>query len=339
MSRYDNYFQSLRVTAVRSETRDAISFELDVPAELADRYRYASGQFCTIGATINDKKFNRAYSMSSSPEWNEPFCFTVKRVPGGAMSNWLVDNLAVGDVLDVSAPAGLFVADAGDAPLVCFSAGSGITPVYALVKTVLVTTERRISLLYANRDDASIIFARELTALTEKWPDRFEIHHHLDSNRGFVTQRQCADFAASHSAGHAYICGPDPFMAIAAAGLGDAGYADSNITMERFDGALPASDEQLQSLTEEVVIRLSGRTHTLPYRAGETILATARRAGLNPPFSCQAGNCATCIAMVREGAVAMKINEALDEDEVEEGWILTCQALPTTTGVVVDYDA
>lgn len=339
MSRFDQYFHPLRVTGVRTETPEAISFDVSVPADLADRFRYVSGQFCTVSATVEGKQVSRAYSMSSSPEWDEPLSFTVKRVPGGSMSNWLNAELAVGDVLNISTPTGRFVADEGDGPLLCFCAGSGITPVYAMIKSVLVATDRHVKLLYANRDEASVIFARQLGALTRQWPDRLEILHHLDEVAGFVTADLCAAFAGPHAAGHAYICGPNPFMDIAEAGLRQAGFGDERIAVERFDGSVPDGSEAVESRTEEIVVRLGGRTHTLPYRAGETLLATARRGGLNPPFSCQAGNCATCIASLREGEVKMKINDVLEDEEIAEGWVLTCQALPITAEIFVDYDA
>src|SRR3954454_2117126 len=185
MSR-DHGFHPLRVRRVVQETHDTKSFVLDVPHDLADAFGYDAGQFCTFRVPIGDEELLRCYSMSSSPHTDAELTTTVKRVPGGRVSNWLLDEVAEGDVLALTRPAGVFTLRPRSTPLVAFSGGSGITPVMSLIQSALVTTDRSVRLLYANRNTESVIFAEELDALTCTYPNRLEVVHHLDVEHGFV---------------------------------------------------------------------------------------------------------------------------------------------------------
>jgi len=168
---------------------------------------------------------------------------------------------------------------------------------------------------------------------------RLSIHHHLDSERGFLDAAQCAAFVGDDSEADFYLCGPGPYMDTVAAGLSTLLVLPDKVFIERFvlPEPVPAGDDV--SVTESLVIRLEQRETTLDYNAGDTVLEAARRGGLVPPFSCEQGNCATCMAHLEEGTVTMRVNNALSADEVDEGWVLTCQSLPTAPKVVVDYDA
>src|SRR4051812_26500598 len=179
-------YHRLVVAEVVDETADTRSFVLDIPADLDETFRYAAGQFCTFRATIDGDSVVRCYSMSSSPEVGEPFKTTVKRVPGGVMSNWMNDALKPGDEVEVMRPTGLFVLHDRDIPIVAFAGGSGITPVISIVKSALATTARHITLVYANRAADAVIFADELEQLRASSDGRLSIHHHLDSERGFL---------------------------------------------------------------------------------------------------------------------------------------------------------
>jgi len=331
-------YHPLTVADVVDETADARSFVLAIPPALADRFAYAAGQFCTFRATIGGEPIVRCYSMSSSPETGDPFTVTVKRVPGGTMSNWMNDALAPGDTIDMMPPAGLFVLRAAETPIVAFAGGSGITPVLSIIKTALVSTAREIALVYANRGPGSVIFADALERLRAGSGGRLSLHHHLDSENGFLNAAACAALVGDRTQADFYVCGPGPYMEIVEAGLDRRGVDAGRIFIERFElpAEAPASGEA--SETESIVIRLDGRRHTVAYERGDTILEAARRVGLKPPFNCQAGNCATCMAFLAEGTATMRANNALAAGEVEEGWILTCQAIPTSREVVVDYD-
>ena len=278
--------------------------------------------------------------MSSAPALDEEFQVTVKRVAGGVVSNWMNDTLQSGAVIDATLPAGVFCLGPEEREVVAFAAGSGITPVFSIVKTALATTSRRVRLLYANQDRDATIFAAELDALAERHRDRLQLTHHFDVEMGFVDGDEVRSFAAAATDAEFYVCGPGPFMDIVEETLVGEGVDPRHIHIERFT---PPEQLDLQETADEapaavqVTIELDRRVVTGDYRHGTTILQTARQLGLRPPFSCEAGNCATCMAKLVEGGASMHTNSALTDDEVAEGWILTCQAVPTTPTVKVVY--
>jgi 3-ketosteroid 9alpha-monooxygenase subunit B len=338
----DHGFYPLRVSRVVRETADASSFVLEVPGELAPLFAYEAGQFCNFRVQVGDHSAVRCYSMSSSPVVDAEMKVTVKRVPGGAVSNWMNDQLAAGDTVEVGRPAGLFRLGTDTGDLVAYSAGSGITPVFSLIKAALSTTSRRVRLVYANRDRDSVIFHSEVEALSERFPDRFELTHHLDVDKGFIGPDVIRRTAGAANDTEFYVCGPEPFMDIVEETLLADGADSERIHVERFtpERFTPEPEPPPPFATTNdtmVTIELDGRTETTEYQAGTTILQTARQLGMSPPFSCEAGSCATCMARVLEGTTKMHANNALTADEVEEGWVLTCQALPTSPLVRVAY--
>jgi ferredoxin-NADP reductase len=336
---HDHEYHALEILAVVDETADTRSFVLGVPAALTDAFRYVAGQFCTFRAVIDGAPVVRCYSMSSAPEIGDPLTTTVKRVPDGVMSNWMIDTLAPGDTIEAMRPAGLFVLHPTDVPIVAFAGGSGITPVLSIVKSALATTDRDVVLVYANRDAASVIFAAELDRLERESDGRLTVHRHLDDERGFLDAAACAELVGERADAHFYVCGPGPYMDTVEAGLELREVTPSQLFIERFvvPGDVPTLVEG--SHTEAVVVRIGGRKHTVGYNLGDTILDTARRADLGAPFSCESGSCATCMAHLDVGAATMRVNNALTPEEVEDGWVLTCQAIPTSREIVVDYDA
>jgi 3-ketosteroid 9alpha-monooxygenase subunit B len=341
---HDHGFHRLRVARVISETAAASSFVLDVPEELRPVFAYEAGQFCTFRVRVDDQVHLRCYSMSSSPEVDPELTVTVKRTPGGVVSNWMNDRLREGDTVEATRPAGVFRLGPGPGDVAAFSAGSGITPVLSLVKTALATTTRRVRLLYANQDRDAVIFAAELATLGRQYGDRLSVSHHLDIDRGLVRPETIVDFAETTGDSEFYICGPGPFMDVVEQSLHSRGVAPARIHIERFTPAEwlqepepPPSPAPAEAATQ-VTVELDGRTGTADYRPGTTILQTARQMGMSPPFSCESGSCATCMARLVEGTVAMHVNNALTGDEVTEGWILTCQAVPTSPSVHAVYD-
>jgi len=336
----DHGFHSLRVARVVRETADATSFTLEVPADLATTFAYEAGQFCTFRVWVEDQPYVRCYSMSSSPAFDAELRVTVKRTPGGVASNWMNDHLSAGDTVEVARPAGLFRLGEGRGDLVAFVAGSGITPVLSLVKTALATTSRGVRLAYANRDGDSIIFGPEIDELSRRYDGRLTVSHHLDVEQGLMEPDGIRAFAGATAGTEYYVCGPEPFMAVVEESLLALGVDASNIHIERFtlEPWTPepeAPDET--AVATQVTIDLDGRTETTEYRPGTTILQTARQMGMAPPFSCEAGSCATCMARLVEGSASMHVNNALTPEEIEEGWVLTCQALPTSPLVHVTY--
>jgi 3-ketosteroid 9alpha-monooxygenase subunit B len=345
----DHGFHPLRVKRIVQETHDTKSFVFDIPAELYDSFAYEAGQFCTFRVHFGDEALLRCYSMSSSPHTETELTMTVKRVAGGRVSNWMLDEVAEDDVLTLTRPAGVFTLRERGAPLLAFAGGSGITPVFSVIKSALASTERSVRLLYANRDAESVIFRDGLDALCRAHPGRLEVVHHLDTEQGFVHSNLVMEFVGTELDADFYICGPGPFMDVVEDALALSHVASEQVFIERFafaatarlddPPASPATSARVHAGTETVVIVLDGREHEVHYQAGETFLETARRAGLRAPFSCEAGSCATCMAQLREGEATMRVNNALTPEEVTEGWVLTCQGFPASPSVTVVYES
>ena len=334
-------YHPLRVKQVVQETDDTRSFVLEVPAEYTDLFAYQPGQFCVFRTFLDGEELARCYSMSSAPQVDADLAVTVKRVPGGKMSNWLNDHVREGDMLDVMKPGGTFVPHDSSRPVVGFCGGSGVTPVFSIAKWVLATSDRPVRMLYANRNAESVIFAAEVAALKATYGDRFELRQHLDSDGGYLTPADVNAFIGTDLDADYYVCGPTPFMDLAEAGLHAAGVDPARISIERFVSAHEQVEDgtpEPGSVTETVTLVVRRRKTTLDYRAGDTILATARRGAVHTPFSCEAGACASCMALVTEGTVHMRVNTALTADEVAEGWVLTCQSLPTSRTVTIEFE-
>lgn len=347
-------FHPLRVKAIVDETAEARSFVLDVPPALREAFHYRAGQFCTFRVSVDGDEQARCYSMSSAPETDDDLTVTVKRVALGVVSNWLNDQVGVGDVLEVTRPAGSFCVGSGAGPVIAFCGGSGVTPVLSIAKSVLATSRRPVDLLYANRDRDSVIFADALGSLQAEHGPRLGVRHHLDAEGGFLDAAAIARFVQGRTDADFYICGPAAFMDLVESTLLDLGVAPAAISIERFATPGPGSAPVVpggdpaaivpESIVPETIapgtiaLILRGKTHEIAYVAGDTVLETARRANLSAPYSCEAGNCATCMALVRDGSVTMRVNDALDPDEVAQGWVLTCQSVPTSPSLTIEYE-
>jgi ferredoxin-NADP reductase len=328
----------LRVARVDRETADAVTITLDVPDELVEVFGYRAGQFVTLRLLVDDEVVLRSYSMSSAPSCDDELRITVKRVPGGVASNVLNDDVAVGDVLEASAPLGHFVLTDAEDDLVLVAGGSGITPVFSLAKEALHTTSRRIRVLFANPERGAAIFGDALDRLAADHPDRLTVCHHEDAGRGFLTVPDVAAFLGRAEA-DIYVCGPAGLMALVERSVGDVPVTPDRLHLERF--TVPTADPAPvdgDGGGGEVTITLRGRTETVAQRGLSTVLQSARWVGLAAPSSCEAGHCASCMALVVEGRVAMRVNDILTPEEIEEGWVLTCQAVPVTDTVKVVYD-
>lgn len=336
----DHGFHRLTVNRIVPETADACTVVLDVPEDLRQVFRYEAGQFCNLRVELHGELHVRCYSMSSAPAVDDELRVTVKRMSGGLVSNWVNDELAAGDAIEVSPPSGFFQLTASGSDLVAFAAGSGITPVHSLIKTALATSGRRLRLLYANRDSDDVIFAAELSALEALHGNRLQVLHRYDREEGLLDPEAVRAFAGSPGASDYYICGPAPFMEVVERTLLEMGADPAQLHIERFTPAeLPVAPlpPRLPTPTR-VTIELGGRRETTDHRPGTTILQTARQLGMSPPFSCESGSCATCMARLVDGTVDMYVNNALTADELDEGWILTCQSVPTTASVHVLYE-
>ena len=337
-------YHQLRIARSVQETPDARSFMFEIPADLADKYKYRAGQFLTFRVPHPDGAFNRCYSLSSAPETDgNRLKVTVKRVAGGKGSNWFNDALAEGGTLHVLPPAGRFVLKDGNAPLLLFGGGSGITPMMSLIKSALRSGARKIRLFYANRDKASIIFDKELVQLLAEHAGRLEVIHHLDAEQGLTRPEEILAALKGFEQGEAYLCGPGPFMTLVERTLMDAGMPRDRVLIERFEAsgndAVPVEpQEEGDVIPAEITIHIEGKPHKVPYKKGQTILEAARAAGLNPLSSCEEGFCASCAAKRIKGKVVLAKNDIYTEDDLANDWILTCQGHCFGAEVEITYD-
>jgi 3-ketosteroid 9alpha-monooxygenase subunit B len=337
----------LEVTEVVDETADARSIVVAVPESLRDTFRYRAGQFLTFRVEVGGERLIRCYSLASSPDTDREYKVTVKRVADGRVSNWMNDSVRPGDVLEIMKPAGLFCLEERDSKIVLFGGGSGITPCISIVKTALGRTGRRVKLVYANRDADSIIFKAELDALAARYPDRLEVIHRLDVDEGFVDMDAVRDYIGDDKGADFYICGPGPFMDTVEGTIHALGIDRHHIFIERFESPNDAIDDAHDpvptnvtadgDLPEKVTVRLDGQSHTFDVESGKTILQMVKAAGLEPPFACEEGYCGCCVATLVHGTVHMKTNDCLDEGELARHQVLTCQSLPTSKEVEVEY--
>jgi len=335
----------LKVARIVEETHDARSILLEIPDSLREVFRYEAGQFLSFKVPLEGQVLVRSYSLSSCPDVESEHKVTVKRVEGGRVSNLFNDGLRVGDRLMVVPPAGRFVLREELRPLFFLAGGSGVTPVISLIKSALRTTGREIRLVYANRDQRSIIFESELDSLVAAHPERLRVEHSLDDRHGFLGPERIRAFAEERPDADFYLCGPEAFMEIVESALGQLAIPSDRVHIERFvsppEAGVPLpkdpGEASARDAPEKVKIVLDGATHEVPYEAGERLLACARRAGLSPPFSCEEGYCSCCMAKLVGGQVEMATNDCLTDDLLEEGWILTCQAECVSDNVEIEY--
>jgi len=320
------------VARVIDETADARSYVIEIPGELRERFAYRAGQFLTFRIEVDGHRLVRCYSLASAPGLEAEHKVTVKRIAEGRVSNWMNDRVKAGDVLEVMQPAGVFCLRERATPIVLFGGGSGITPVISIAKTALAAGQRPVKLVYANRDEASIIFAREIEALERAHPGRFEVVHRLDVVHGFVDPARVVAEVGGRTDADFYVCGPGPFMDVVEQGLASLGVARDQIFIERFTSpsdAAPAAAPIVAAGAAKVTVRLDGKETVIEMGEGETVLAAARRVGLEPPFACEEAYCGCCMAKVASGIVLMRMNDGgIDQRQIDEGWVLTCQGVP-----------
>ena len=354
-------FHSLKIADVRREIDDAVSLRFELPEALSDAFRFTPGQHLTLRAEIAGEDVRRNYSLCAAPHERE-LRVAIKRINGGIFSTWANSTLKPGDMIEVMPPHGSFTwsfEPTRTATYAGFAGGSGITPILSLLKTALaIEPNSRFTLLYGNRASNSIMFLEELANLKNRFMDRLQIYHFLEEEEeevelfnGRLDSAKIAEVLQSlvdpKVIDAAFICGPGPMMDAVEAGLAQAGVPRERILIERFTvGELSAAQVaaaralEREAAGRKVQVTLEGRKRTLAFDAEKgSILENARAAGLPAPFACKAGVCATCRAKLVSGEVTMKANYGLSDEEVAQGYVLTCQAVPLTDDVVLDYDA
>jgi ring-1,2-phenylacetyl-CoA epoxidase subunit PaaE len=350
-------FVPLKVLQVIRETADASTVVLEKP--LDGTFSYKPGQYLTLKLTVDGESLRRAYSLCSSPTTDSDLAVTVKRVDKGRMSSFVHTQLKAGDVVEVFPPMGNFclVPDATKARhVVMLGGGSGITPLMSILKSTLTAEPNsRITLIYGNRDEESIIFKRTLDAMAEAQPDRLRVIHILsDPSPSWIGMRGLPmrhvilgivqDIMNADQLPKSYwICGPSPMMEESQAALGFLGIPKDAIHREIFTAALPDTDAPKTAAAEAkrgdytITVRLDGKEKQVLVKNNQTILEAVIGEGMDPPYACQMGVCCTCRAMRHSGKVEMEEDEGLSDTEINEGFILTCQSHPLTADVVIEY--
>jgi ring-1,2-phenylacetyl-CoA epoxidase subunit PaaE len=351
-------FHRLRIDDVRRETAECVSAAFGVPEHLREAFRFAPGQYLTLRATVDGEDLRRSYSICSGLDDGE-LRVAIKRLPGGAFSTWVNERLRAGDEMEVMTPDGRFgvpVEPGSTRTLLAFAAGSGITPVMSILKTTLRRERGHFMLFYGNRTSNSIIFRAELEDLKDRYLSRLSVCHvlsrerqdipvfngRLDPEKLRALTRQMVPLG---EVAHAFICGPQPMIEGLAPALIDLGLGREEVHVERFTpgpggrrAPIPPAPSEVAPAAEATVV-FEGARSTFPVVAGEAIIDAGIRAGLNLPYSCKGGMCCTCRARLVEGQVKMVTNYSLEPWETNAGYVLTCQSLPLSPRVVIDYDA
>lgn len=356
------HFHRLIIKDVKKETPECVSIAFDIPETLKEDFQFKQGQNLTMRAIINGDEVRRTYSICTSPQDNE-WRVAIKKVSGGLFSAFANEKLRKGDVLEVMQPVGRFYTELDPAHTknyVAFAAGSGITPVLSIIKTTLLTEPKsHFTLIYGNRSRSAVIFFEELEALKNKFIDRFSVVHILSRERtDTALNAGRIDAAKLHHLGKLidyaatdefFLCGPEEMIFCVKDFLESAGVDKKKIHFELFSTAgqnkAGKKQESKQAAGNEsagchVTIKLDGRStdFTLPFSSDTPILDAALQKGADLPYACKGGMCCTCKARLLEGEVSMDVHWGLEEDEVEKGYILTCQSHPKTERVVVDFD-
>ncbi len=354
-------FQSVRVLDIYKETKDCSVVSLDIPEELKQDFKYSHGQHLTLRTHIDGMEVRRSYSLCSSPVegvWK----VAVKRINGGMFSTFVNESLKKGDMIDVMAPNGVFfkpVSPEEPKYFVAFAAGSGITPILSIIKTHLaLEPNTTFQLFYVNRSVKSIIFKEEIELLKNKYFGRFEVFHFLTKEKRDIPllngrfDREKLKMLTSRiidvpSVDDCFVCGPEEMIYLVRDAMTEAGLPREKVHFELFTSGTSEEDKKRVSKilekkvegTDVTIIDGGKEFHFIMEDEYDNILDGALAAGADLPFACKGGVCSTCRCKVVEGTVEMKVNYALDESDVAKNYILSCQAVPTSAKVVVDFDS
>jgi ring-1,2-phenylacetyl-CoA epoxidase subunit PaaE len=362
-------FYKLKVSQVIDETPEAKTFVFEIPQDQLDTFKARAGQYVTIRTVIKGQEERRAYSMSSAPVLNEPLAVTVKRVPRGKVSNWLFESVKPGHEIDVMPPQGRFVAQPETQKQRAFyliGAGSGITPLMSITKTILEAEPMsRVFLLYGSRNEEQIIFYKQFETLQTRYRHQLFVEHVLSQpakqraggvagwfkkpdsawkgSFGRIDRTKILQFLDEHptdtTENNFYLCGPGDLITLAESVLAEQGVAEKAIHKEYFTlPDTPAANASVNSGAFQVNVVKDGRSITVPVDGKQTILQALIANKHDVPYSCMSGACSTCMAKVTRGRVRMDSALSLEKDEIAAGYILTCQAHPETADVAITFD-
>jgi ring-1,2-phenylacetyl-CoA epoxidase subunit PaaE len=352
-------FYTLKIKNIRKETNDCVSISFNIPAELKQEFTHKQGQYITLKTIIENQEIRRSYSICSSP-LEEDFRIAVKKIENGLFSNYANDLLRVGDTLDVAAPNGKFYTELNESnsrKYLAIAAGSGITPILSIIKTTLLAEPlSEFILVYGNKNTGSIIFKEEIEALKNKFVGRLQLIHILSREKtdapishGRIDAeklQQLSKLINWQSNNEFFICGPEEMILATKDFLENLNIKRKQIHFELFTTFAKTENKtfvpQIKSEAKsKITIVSDGRAFDVEIGFNEelTILDAALQNGADLPYACKGGVCCTCKAKLIEGQVKMDVNWGLEHEEIEQGFILTCQSHPITEKVVVDYDA
>lgn len=343
-------FHSLAIKDYIQETANAVSLVFDIPEHLKNTFSFKAGQYVTLKTSIEGKEIRRSYSICSSPKSGE-LKVAIKKVEDGIFSSYAISHLKKGDVIDVHEPEGKFILEPiRSTNYLGIAAGSGITPVLSMVKTVLQDEpSSSFTLIYGNKSSAETMFKSELDTLSHKYGKRFNLEY------VFSRQNEEGSLFGRIDKGHlnyfikniyknwsfktAFLCGPEEMIKTISTTLKENNFKESQILFELFTASInEEGSSQIKDGQTEVSVLLDDEEIHFTMNQTDNILAAALRNDVDAPYSCQGGVCSSCLGRVSEGTAVMVKNSILTDDEVSEGFILTCQAHPTTSKISIDFD-
>lgn len=368
-------FHKLKVKAVQRQTKDAVAVSFEVPADLKQKFNYIPGQYITFRVPVDGNNYNRSYSLCSAPVLNEDLTVAVKQVLGGKVSTYINKEVKAGDVVKAMEPMGNFkaeVAEHDNTHFILFGGGSGITPLFSILKTALHKAEKTsVTLFYANYNTDAVIFKNEIEALEKDFKGRFKVIHIFDKPKrvggflgfgkkadeqlpfveGMLTKDKCLELLRTETNSNYvnaqfYMCGPGGFMDSVSSALSVLQIPKEKIHREYFtakskedkeEAVVGNVDENFEGVSK-VSITYDGKTTTIDVDTKDKILDRALDEDIDPPFACMVGACTTCRAKVTEGIVKMDDSDALTEKEISAGYVLTCQSHPKSAVVKINYD-
>jgi len=345
-------FHKLTINEIHRETAKSVTISFEVPGNLKDEFKFIAGQYITLKTTLNDNEVRRDYSLCSSPK-SGLLKVAVKEVEGGTFSAFANNTLQTGDILEVAPPKGRFIFTPNDSKtknIAAFAAGSGITPILSIVKCALEEeVYSKVILVYGNKSTSDTMFLNELLELQHTHKERFSIqfvfsqHDENDAIFGRI-EKSTVNYVMKNKHKHIdvdafYLCGPEGMIHTVKDVLTEHDIDEDRIHFELFKAAKPAAiDEVSESGNSEITITVDDETKTFTMSKKQSILEAALDEDLDAPYSCQGGICSSCVARITEGEATMRQNNILTENELAEGLILTCQAHPTTSKIIIDYD-
>lgn len=340
-------FHSLTVSKIERFNADSLAISLAIPADLKSNFHFEPGQYITFSHSVGDKEIRRSYSIASVPK-DEMITVGVKEVSGGIFSTYANKTLKEGDVLKVAAPEGGFVLDKEANSILAIGAGSGITPLLSIIKTALSNSpEVKVGLIYGNQSDRSMMFKGSIQELSQNFSDRFFAVHAFSReqggdyfgriDRGVILHALKNKLARLDVPDKTFLCGPEEMIHLAKDTLLDQGAAEENILFELFVASENAKEINVSGMAS-VRVLLDGENHEIQVPKEEFLLDSLLEQGIDAPYSCQGGSCSSCICKITEGSADMARNQVLTDNEIANGFVLSCQAKITSTNIAVDFD-